>query len=42
MSHVNPSWFYFIPSAEQLVDELRDDYLSQTRELWGTSTDFGA
>lgn len=30
-------WFYFIPSAEKLVPELRDRYLRESRKLWGSS-----
>lgn len=28
-------WFYFIPSPEKLVDELRDGYVAESQALWG-------
>jgi hypothetical protein len=28
-------WFYFIPSADDLVEGLRDEYLEKSRALWG-------
>jgi hypothetical protein len=28
-------WFYFLPSAEQVVPELREQYLRGSRALWG-------
>lgn len=27
-------WFYFIPNADKLVDELKEDYSKQANELW--------
>ena len=28
-------WFYFIASEKNLVDELQEDYLRESKELWG-------
>ena len=28
-------WFYFVPSPEILVGELRDDYIAESQVLWG-------
>jgi hypothetical protein len=28
-------WFYFIPSAEKVSEELRTAYLEESRALWG-------
>ncbi len=28
-------WFYFIPSADGLREELREEYIRESRRLWG-------
>lgn len=28
-------WFYFIASEKNLVDELQEDYLRESKKLWG-------
>ncbi len=28
-------WFFFIPDADKLVEELRDDYIAESQALWG-------
>jgi hypothetical protein len=28
-------WFYFVADAEDLVDERKDEYLRESKELWG-------
>lgn len=32
-------WFYFIPSAEHLVPEFREQYLRESHALWGEGPD---
>ncbi len=28
-------WFYFLPSPDKIVDELRDRYIAESEALWG-------
>jgi hypothetical protein len=28
-------WFYFIPDPQHVTDEMRDDYLRESEQLWG-------
>lgn len=28
-------WFYFIPDAEKLTEESREEYIRESRKLWG-------
>ncbi len=30
-------WFYFIPTSEKLVEESREEYVRESRRLWGES-----
>jgi hypothetical protein len=28
-------WFYFIPNSNKLVRELREEYIKESKKLWG-------
>lgn len=28
-------WFYFITNADKLVEELREEYIRESNQLWG-------
>jgi hypothetical protein len=32
-------WFYFIPDAEDLDDEFKEEYLRESQKLWGAAKD---
>jgi len=35
-------WFYFIPRADKLVDELKSAYRSESEQLWGMANNENA